>query len=82
MKFGWKGALGLVVTAVCLYFAFRNGLGQARRTGEERQLLPPGTERVAATGMFPLARFDGARFSILSRRSCLLARSGGRSRLA
>src|SRR4051812_42883039 len=24
MKFGWKGALGIVVSALCLYFAFRD----------------------------------------------------------
>ena len=55
MKFGWKGALGLVVTAVCLYFAFRKtewsaALEQARNANYF--LLALGA--VAATGMFPL----------------------------
>src|SRR6476620_8430326 len=55
MKFGWKGALGLVVTAVCLYFAFRNtewatAVEQARNANYFLLAL----SAVAATGMFPL----------------------------
>lgn len=55
MKFGWKGALGLVVTAVCLYFAFRNtdwaaAVQQARNANYFLLAL----SAVAATGMFPL----------------------------
>ena len=55
MKVGWKGALGLVITAVCLYFAFRNtdwsaALEQARNAN----LLLLTLSAAAATGMFPL----------------------------
>ena len=55
MKFGWKGVLGLAVTAVCLYLAFRNtdweaAAEQARNANYFLLLL----SAVAATGMFPL----------------------------
>ena len=55
MKFGWKGALGLAVTAVCLYFAFRhtdwrNAVAQARQADYALLAL----SAIAATCMFPL----------------------------
>jgi len=55
VKIGWKGVLGLVLTAVCLYFAFRNtkwsdALEQARNAN----LLLLVLSAAAATGMFPL----------------------------
>jgi len=55
MKLGWKGLLGLAVTAVCLYFAFRNtewskAVEQARNANYFLLAL----SALAATGMFPL----------------------------
>ncbi len=55
MKFGWRGALGIAISIVCLYFAFRNvdfanAWERARRA--DYRLLLLGT--VCATGMFPL----------------------------
>src|SRR5256885_7450580 len=55
MKAGWKGALGLAVTAVCLYFAFRHtdwatAVAQARNANIPLLVLAT----AAATGMFPL----------------------------
>jgi uncharacterized protein (TIRG00374 family) len=55
MKFGWKGALGLVVTAVCLYFAFRNtDWAAAVQQAKNANYLLLALSAVAATGMFPL----------------------------
>jgi glycosyltransferase 2 family protein len=55
MKFGWKGLLGIAVTAVCLYLAFSktdwsSALEQAKRANYFLLILGA----VAATGMFPL----------------------------
>jgi uncharacterized protein (TIRG00374 family) len=53
--FGWKGAIGLLISAVCLYFSFRNfqwveAFDRARHANIGLLLLAT----VAATGMFPL----------------------------
>ncbi len=58
MKFGWKGALGVLVAGVCLYFAFRNfqfatAAREARNANYWLLLLSV----IAATGMFPLRAF-------------------------
>jgi glycosyltransferase 2 family protein len=55
LKTAWKGALGLVITAICLYFAFRNtdwasAATQARHANYVLLILGA----AAATGMFPL----------------------------
>lgn len=55
MKFGWKGALGIVVAVVCLYFAFRNfdwatAWTQAKHANYPLLFL----SAAAATGMYPL----------------------------
>lgn len=55
MKFGWRGALGIVISVAALYFAFRDvkfaeALDQARRANYWLLLLAA----AAATGMFPL----------------------------
>jgi uncharacterized protein (TIRG00374 family) len=55
VKFGWKGALGIVVSAVCLYFAFRRfpfaqGWEQAKSANWLLLIL----STVTATCMFPL----------------------------
>lgn len=55
MKFGWRGIVGLVISAACLYFAFRNvqwsdALEHARTANYWLLLLAA----ACATGMFPL----------------------------
>lgn len=55
MKIGWKGALGIGLSVVCLYFAFRNfhfadALEAAKRANYFLLFLSV----VAATAMFPL----------------------------
>lgn len=55
MKIGWKGLLGLAVTAVCLYLAFRStdwasAVTQAKNANYFLLILAA----IAATGMFPL----------------------------
>lgn len=55
MRFGWRGALGILVSVACLYLAFRNvqwsaALDQARHANYWLLLL----SAAAATGMFPL----------------------------
>jgi len=54
-KLGWRGAVGIAVSAICLYFAFRNfqwheALDRAKQANYGLLLLAT----VAATGMFPL----------------------------
>ena len=55
MKLGWKGALGIILSVVCLYFAFRNvqwsEAFRAMRDANYPLLL---LAVVAATGMFAL----------------------------
>ena len=55
MKLGWKGALGILLSAVFLYFAFRNvhwaDAWRAARQANYGLLL---LAVIAATGMFPL----------------------------
>ena len=53
MKFGWRGVLGLVISAACLYLAFRNvqwsdALEHARTANYWLLLLAA----ACATGMF------------------------------
>jgi uncharacterized protein (TIRG00374 family) len=55
MKFGWRGVLGVAISALCLYFAFRGfhwteAIQQARRANYWLLLLAI----IAATTMFPL----------------------------
>jgi len=55
MKFGWRGALGIVISVTFLYFAFRNidfarSLDRARHANYVLLLA----SAAAATGMFPL----------------------------
>jgi glycosyltransferase 2 family protein len=55
MKFGWRGALGIVISVAALYFAFRDvefaqAVEHARRANYWLLLLAA----TAATGMFPL----------------------------
>src|SRR5205085_7402135 len=55
MKFGWRGALGIVISATCLYFAFRGfhwaeAIEHAKRANYGLLLLAT----IAATAMFPL----------------------------
>ena len=72
MKFGWKGALGLVVTAVCLYFAFRNtDWAAARRAGARTRTTSCCCSRARSRRRecFRCARFAGERSSIPSCRS-------------
>src|SRR5215217_1279340 len=55
MKFGWRGALGLVISAVCLYFAFRNlEWVEATRRAREANYWLLFLATIAATAMFPL----------------------------
>jgi uncharacterized protein (TIRG00374 family) len=54
-KFGWKGLVGLVISALCLYIAFRNfdfadAIAQAKQANYGLLAL----SIIAATGMFPL----------------------------
>ena len=56
MKFGWKGALGIAISAACLYFAF-HGIDWAdarRTTARTRTTGCSLLAAVAATLMFPL----------------------------
>jgi glycosyltransferase 2 family protein len=55
VKFGWKGALGVVVSAVCLYFAFK-GFDWSRATAQAKHanLLLLLASTATATCMFPL----------------------------
>ena len=55
MKFGWRGALGIVISAACLYFAFKNvnwatTIAHARDANWLLLVLAA----ACATGMFPL----------------------------
>ena len=55
MKFGWRGALGVLISAACLYFAFKNvdwsrTVTYARNANWLLLLLAA----ACATGMFPL----------------------------
>jgi hypothetical protein len=56
VKFGWKGALGILVSAVCLYFAFhgRFDLAQAWQQAKHANYFLLLLSTVAATCMFPL----------------------------
>ena len=54
-KFGWRGAVGLAVSALCLYFAFRHfqwaeAIARAKQANYGLLLLAT----IAATGMVPL----------------------------
>lgn len=55
MKFGWRGALGIVISAACLFFAFRN-IDWSRTMSLAREANWPLLVLAAAcaTGMFPL----------------------------
>lgn len=55
MKFGWKGALGIAVSVVCLYLAFR-GIEWSRviDTARHANYLLLILATIAGTGMFPL----------------------------
>src|ERR1041385_9059466 len=55
MKFGWRGALGILISAACLYFAFRN-VDWARTIKYAREANWPLLVLSAATAtcMFPL----------------------------
>lgn len=54
-KFGWKGALGIVLSVVCLYFAFRNfNFAQALEAAKHANYGLLALSVVAATTMFPL----------------------------
>lgn len=55
MKFGWKGALGIVLSVACLYFAFRNfDFAQAIEAARHANYLLLLLSVVTATSMFPL----------------------------
>ena len=55
MKFGWRGALGIAVSAVCLYFAFGQiDLHQALEKARDANYLLLIASAVTATCMFPL----------------------------
>ena len=55
MKLGWKGALGIVLSVVCLYFAFRNVLwSEAFRAIRNANYGLLGLSVIAGTGMFVL----------------------------
>jgi uncharacterized protein (TIRG00374 family) len=58
MKFGWKGALGIVLSVICIYLAFRNiqwaqAITAARNANYGFLILSV----IAATGMFVLRTF-------------------------
>jgi glycosyltransferase 2 family protein len=54
-KIGWKGALGFVISAVCLYFAFRNfDFAEAMKSARHANYGYLGLSVIAATCMFPL----------------------------
>src|SRR5690348_9990222 len=55
MKFSWRGALGIAISILCLYFAFRhvdfaNAVERAKSANYWLLLLGA----IGATGMFPL----------------------------
>lgn len=55
MKFGWRGALGVAVSAVFLYFAFRNlKLADAIETARHANYWLLAASAITATGMFLL----------------------------
>ncbi|HEY4305978.1 MAG TPA: lysylphosphatidylglycerol synthase transmembrane domain-containing protein [Gemmatimonadaceae bacterium] len=55
MKFGWKGALGIVLSVVCLYFAFRSfQFAKAIEAAKHANYLLLLLAVVCATMMFPL----------------------------
>ncbi len=55
MKFGWKGALGVLVSAVCLYFAFRGfNWADAYEKAKHANYSLLFLATICATGMFPL----------------------------
>jgi uncharacterized protein (TIRG00374 family) len=55
MKLGWKGALGIVLSVVCLYLAFRNvHWSEAFRAMREANYGLLALAVIAATGMFAL----------------------------
>src|SRR5579884_929679 len=55
MKFGWRGALGIGVSAVFLYFAFRGlDLSHAAATARHANYWLIAASALAATCMFPL----------------------------
>lgn len=55
MKFGWRGALGIAVSIVCLYFAFRNlDIHRSLETARGANYWLLIASAAAATGMFPL----------------------------
>jgi uncharacterized protein (TIRG00374 family) len=54
-RFGWKGALGIVVSVVALYFAFRNfDFAGAMRKARDANYALLALSVVAATSMYPL----------------------------
>jgi uncharacterized protein (TIRG00374 family) len=55
MKFPWKGALGIIISAVCLYFAFRKlDWARAADAAKHANYLLLLLSVVVATSMFPL----------------------------
>lgn len=55
MRFGWKGALGIVLSVICLYYAFHNfQFAQALEAAERANWVLLLLSVVAATTMFPL----------------------------
>jgi glycosyltransferase 2 family protein len=55
MKFGWKSALGVILTVVCLYFAFRNfKFAEAFEQAKHANYFLLVLSVVVATLMFPL----------------------------
>jgi glycosyltransferase 2 family protein len=55
MKLGWRGILGIAISAVCLYFAFRSiDVERSLETARDADYWLLIASAVAATGMFPL----------------------------
>jgi uncharacterized protein (TIRG00374 family) len=55
MKFGWRGALGILISAACLYFAFRNvDWARTIKYARDANWLLLILAAACATGMFPL----------------------------
>lgn len=55
MKFGWKGALGIIIGAVCLYFAFRQlDFAKAAHAAASANYWLLILSAALATGMYPL----------------------------
>lgn len=55
MKFGWKGVLGIVLSLVCLYYAFRNfDFAAAIEAAKHANYVLLAASVVTATMMFPL----------------------------